>query len=369
MTAMIEFDRTSIVFGGEPGRALPLMDEGKTRAEVQIATGQILGVHDCSLTVEQGEISVLMGLSGSGKSTLLRAVNGLNPVARGRVLVRGKDGAMVDVVSCAPDALRGLRRGAVAMVFQQFALLPWRSVVENVALGLELAGVGKEERLAKAREVLATVNLSDWAEKKVSELSGGMQQRVGLARAFATDAEILLMDEPFSALDPLIRNRLQDELLMLQDKLHCTIVFVSHDLEEAVKLGNTITIMEGGRIVQTGAPEDIVLRPANAYVADFVAHLNPLSVLTATDAMVADAGPAVLERSLPPDAPLKEALPFFAASPDPVWVVQDGATVGKITSRSVYTLLAREAASPPDDGSLRAAEAAPRRPREAGAPH
>ena len=167
---------------------------------------------------------------------------------------------MVDVVSCAPESLRGLRRGAVAMVFQQFALLPWRSVVENVALGLELAGMAKEERLAKAREVLATVNLTDWAEKKVSELSGGMQQRVGLARAFATDAEILLMDEPFSALDPLIRNRLQDELLMLQDKMHCTIVFVSHDLEEAVKLGNTITIMEGGRIVQTGAPEDIVLQ-------------------------------------------------------------------------------------------------------------
>ena len=138
------------------------------------------------------------------------------------------------------------------MVFQQFALLPWRSVVENVALGLELAGEPKEKRLAKAREVLATVNLQDWAEKKVSELSGGMQQRVGLARAFATDAEILLMDEPFSALDPLIRNRLQDELLQLQEKMHCTIVFVSHDLEEAVKLGNTITIMEGGRIVQTG---------------------------------------------------------------------------------------------------------------------
>ena len=264
------------------------MDKGQSRSEIQKATGQVLGVHDCSLTVSRGEISVLMGLSGSGKSTLLRAVNGLNPVARGRVLVRGTDGEMVDVVTCdADEPARRSRRGAVSMVFQQFALLPWRSVVENVALGLELAGEPKEKRLAKAREVLATVNLQDWAEKKVSELSGGMQQRVGLARAFATDAEILLMDEPFSALDPLIRNRLQDELLQLQEKMHCTIVFVSHDLEEAVKLGNTITIMEGGRIVQTGAPEDIVLRPANGYVADFVAHLNPLSVLTAADAMVA----------------------------------------------------------------------------------
>ena len=313
------------------------MDQGKTRAEMQKATGQILGVHDCSLTVEQGEISVLMGLSGSGKSTLLRAVNGLNPVARGRVLVRGKDGEMVDVVSCAPERLRGApaRRGGDGVPAVRAAAVAQRRR-ERRARARARRRCGKEERLAKAREVLATVNLQDWAEKKVSELSGGMQQRVGLARAFATDAEILLMDEPFSALDPLIRNRLQDELLMLQDKMHCTIVFVSHDLEEAVKLGNTITIMEGGRIVQTGAPEDIVLRPANAYVADFVAHLNPLSVLTATDAMVADAGPAVAERSLSPDAPLKEALPFFAASPDPVWVVQDGATVGRITSRAVY---------------------------------
>jgi glycine betaine/proline transport system ATP-binding protein len=345
MTAMIEFDRVSIVFGGAPVSALPLMDRGMTRAEVQKATGQILGVHGCSLTVERGEISVLMGLSGSGKSTLLRAVNGLNPVARGRVIVRGTDGQAVDVVTCGPESLRALRRGAVSMVFQQFALLPWRSVVENVALGLELAGEPKEKRLAKAREVLATVNLQDWAEKKVSELSGGMQQRVGLARAFATDAEILLMDEPFSALDPLIRNRLQDELLQLQAKMHCTIVFVSHDLEEAVKLGNTITIMEGGRIVQTGRPEDIVLKPANGYVADFVAHLNPLSVLTAADAMVDDAGPGDPARMLPPAAPLRDALPMFAASDAPVWVGEGGATRGRISPRAVCAMLAKTGAA------------------------
>ncbi len=342
--SMIEFDQVSIVFGSEPKRALPMMDDGKTRSEVQRATGQVLGVHDCTLTVRKGEISVLMGLSGSGKSTLLRAINGLNPVVRGKVLVRSVGGDMVDVVSCNAQSLRSLRRGAVSMVFQQFALLPWRSVVENVALGLELAGMGREERLAKARSVLATVNLQDWGDKKVSELSGGMQQRVGLARAFATDAEILLMDEPFSALDPLIRNRLQDELLQLQEKMHCTIVFVSHDLEEAVKLGNTITIMEGGRIVQSGRPDEIVLKPANGYVADFVAHLNPLSVLTAADAMTPDAGPGDPSRTIAPDASLRDALPLFASSDAPVWVGRDGVTTGRISPQAVCAMLARSAA-------------------------
>lgn len=343
-TPIIEFDRVSIVFGGEPERALPLMDAGRSRSEIQKATGQILGVHDCSIRVAQGEISVLMGLSGSGKSTLLRAVNGLNRVTRGRLLVRGKDGAMVDVASCEPETLRRLRRGGVAMVFQQFGLLPWRSVVENVAFGLELAGVARPERLAKARDVLATVNLTDWAEKQVSELSGGMQQRVGLARAFATDAEILLMDEPFSALDPLIRARLQDELLQLQERMRCTIVFVSHDLEEAVKLGNTISILEGGRIVQTGRPEEIVLRPASPYVADFVAHLNPLSVLRARDAMTPDAGPADNGRRIRPDVPLRDALPLFQTSDAPVWVESEGAIEGRILPATVCALLARQTA-------------------------
>jgi glycine betaine/proline transport system ATP-binding protein len=345
MSSMIEFDRVSIVFGSDPQRALPLMDKNQTRSEVQKSTGQVLGVHDCSLTVNQGEISVLMGLSGSGKSTLLRAINGLNPVVRGRVLVRGTGGEMVDVVSCGATELRGLRRGAVAMVFQQFALLPWRTVVENVALGLELAGMAKEQRLKKARDVLATVNLTDWAEKRVSELSGGMQQRVGLARAFATDAEILLMDEPFSALDPLIRNRLQDELLQLQEKMHCTIVFVSHDLEEAVKLGNTITIMEGGRIVQSGTPEEIVLKPANGYVADFVAHLNPLSVLTAADAMIADAGPGDPARTIAPGAALRDALPLFTHNDAPVWVTEEGVVRGRISAQAICAMLARSAAA------------------------
>ena len=194
-------------------------------------------------------------------------------------------GWSADVVRCGEVELRKIRRECVAMVFQQFALLPWRTVEENVGFGLELAGVPAAERRERVHKQLKLVGLEQWAKKYAHELSGGMQQRVGLARAFATEAPILLMDEPFSALDPLIRTKLQDELLQLQSELKKTLIFVSHDLEEALKLGTHISIMEGGRIVQTGAPEDIVLRPANDYVRDFIANVNPLSVLTAWNVM------------------------------------------------------------------------------------
>jgi glycine betaine/proline transport system ATP-binding protein len=278
MTPMVEFDRVSIVFGEKPDQALPLMDKGQSRAEVQQACGQVLGVHDCSLTVGRGEILVLMGLSGSGKSTLLRGVNALNPVVRGEVRVHDGE-RMVSVTKADAATLRRLRLGHIAMVFQQFGLLPWRTVRENVGLGLELRGDSPADRRRVVDEKLELVGLSRWAERYGHELSGGMQQRVGLARAFATDAPILLMDEPFSALDPLIRNKLQDELLALQARVRKTILFVTHDLDEALKLGNQTSVLEGGRIVQTGTPEDIVLRPANAYVGEFVQHMNPLSIL------------------------------------------------------------------------------------------
>ncbi|PYF10262.1 glycine betaine/proline transport system ATP-binding protein [Rhodobacter viridis] len=285
----VRFDNVSIVFGDHPDRALPLMDEGLSRAEIQARTGQVLGVHDCSLSVAEGEILVLMGLSGSGKSTLLRAVNGLNPVCRGKVEVCDGNG-LVDVTHADPQTLRRIRQTRVAMVFQQFGLLPWRTVRENVGLGLELGGMSKAERRDRVDAQLKLVNLTDWAERKVGELSGGMQQRVGLARAFATEAPILLMDEPFSALDPLIRAKLQDELLELQSTLKRTIVFVSHDLDEAFKLGNRIALMEGGRLVQMGTAREIIANPVDDYVAEFVAHMNPLGVLTAED--MAEAGPA-----------------------------------------------------------------------------
>ena len=284
MTVAVEFKNVDIIFGDRPKEALAMARSGADRSEILSKTGAVLGATGANLTVNEGEISVLMGLSGSGKSTLLRAVNGLNKVTGGEVLV--KDGnRMVDVASCDEATLRHIRQKQVAMVFQQFALLPWRTVRENAGLGLELAGMPLDERNAKVDKQLKLVGLEQWANKYVHELSGGMQQRVGLARAFATEAPILLMDEPFSALDPLIRTKLQDELLQLQKQIKKTIVFVSHDLEEALKIGNRITIMEGGRIVQSGTPEDIVLRPANDYVRDFIANVNPLSVLTAWNVM------------------------------------------------------------------------------------
>lgn len=284
MTAAVIFKNVDILFGAELGEALAMMDSGATRNDVLAKTSVVLGCAGANLTVNEGEISVLMGLSGSGKSTLLRGVNGLNKVTRGSIEVRSGD-QMVDVVTCDPTTLRRVRQKSVAMVFQQFALLPWRTVAENVGFGLELAGVPEAERKQRVDKQLKLVNLDQWSKKYAHELSGGMQQRVGLARAFATEAPILLMDEPFSALDPLIRTKLQDELLQLQKELKKTIVFVSHDLEEALKIGNTITIMEGGRIVQSGRPEDIVLRPANDYVREFIANVNPLSVLTAWNVM------------------------------------------------------------------------------------
>lgn len=284
MNTAVSFRNVDIIFGKRPAEALAMLDTGANRTEILERTGQVLGAAGASLDVTEGQISVLMGLSGSGKSTLLRGVNGLNQVTRGSILVRhaGQD---IDVVTCPAKTLRQMRQRTVAMVFQQFALLPWRTVADNVGLGLEFSGVPERELKERVRQQLALVGLDQWSDKYAHELSGGMQQRVGLARAFATEAPILLMDEPFSALDPLIRTKLQDELLELQAKLKKTIIFVSHDLEEALKIGNCITIMEGGRIVQSGPPEEIVLLPADDYVREFIANVNPLSVLTAWNVM------------------------------------------------------------------------------------
>ncbi|ELA8119767.1 choline ABC transporter ATP-binding protein [Vibrio parahaemolyticus] len=274
----ITIENLDVVFGQQQSQALALLDQGKSRQEIIDETGQVVGVDNVSLTVKRGEICVLMGLSGSGKSSLLRTVNGLNDISRGSLKIQDGDD-MVELANCDEQTLRHLRTHRVSMVFQKFALMPWLTVLDNVAFGLEMQGIGKAERRAKAREQLEMVGLSEWESKFPHELSGGMQQRVGLARAFAMDTDILLMDEPFSALDPLIRAQLQDELILLQEKLNKTILFVSHDLDEALKIGNNIAIMESGKLIQHGKPEQIILAPETDYVADFVAHTNPLNVL------------------------------------------------------------------------------------------
>ncbi|MGB0468386.1 MAG: choline ABC transporter ATP-binding protein [Pontibacterium sp.] len=278
MSSLIDIKNLDVIFGDQQTQTIALLEQGLSRQQIIEKTGAVVGVRDANLQVKEGEICVLMGLSGSGKSSLLRTVNGLNPISRGSLKIRDGD-RTVDLANCDEKTLRHLRTHRISMVFQKFALMPWLSVLDNVAFGLEMKGVGKKERHHKAMEQLEMVGLDQWAASMPHELSGGMQQRVGLARAFAMDTDILLMDEPFSALDPLIRAQLQDELLELQRNLKKTIIFVSHDLDEALKIGSHIAIMESAQIIQHGEPEQIVLNPENAYVEDFVAHTNPLNVL------------------------------------------------------------------------------------------
>ncbi|ENV4250352.1 choline ABC transporter ATP-binding protein [Vibrio parahaemolyticus] len=306
----ITIENLDVVFGQQQSQALALLDQGKSRQEIIDETGQVVGVDNVSLTVKRGEICVLMGLSGSGKSSLLRTVNGLNEISRGSLKIQDGDN-MVELANCNEQTLRHLRTHRVSMVFQKFALMPWLTVLDNVAFGLEMQGIGKAERRAKAREQLEMVGLSEWENKFPHELSGGMQQRVGLARAFAMDTDILLMDEPFSALDPLIRAQLQDELILLQEKLNKTILFVSHDLDEALKIGNNIAIMESGKLIQHGKPEQIILAPENDYVADFVAHTNPLNVLK---------GRSLMKSS---DALVREEELVLICPDKEIWVTQE----------------------------------------------
>ena len=284
--SIIRFEDVDVIFAARPKPALELLDQGFSRPEILQKTGLIVGVEKANLAINKGEICVLMGLSGSGKSSLLRCINGLNTVSRGKLFVEHQ-GRQIDIASCTCAELKIMRTQRIAMVFQKFALMPWLTVRENISFGLEMQGRPEKERRKLVDEKLELVGLTQWRNKKPHELSGGMQQRVGLARALAMDADILLMDEPFSALDPLIRQGLQDELLDLQRKLHKTIVFVSHDLDEALKLGTRIAIMKDGKIIQYSKPEEIVLNPADDYVRNFVAHTNPLNVLCAKSLMTA----------------------------------------------------------------------------------
>ena len=272
----ISVEGVSKVFGPDPKTAMAMLRQGASKEAILNKTGNIVGVQEVSLQIESGEVFVIMGLSGSGKSTLIRHFNRLIEPTAGKILVDGQDILQLD-----ENGLRDLRRYKISMVFQKFGLLPHKSVLENVASGLLISGVKKQEALQKAREQIEIVGLSGFEDQLPFQLSGGMQQRVGLARALATDAEILLMDEAFSALDPLIRYDMQRQLLELQQKLHKTIVFITHDLDEALRIGNHIAILKNGALSQVGTLEEILLRPADDYVKRFVMDVNRSYVVTA----------------------------------------------------------------------------------------
>jgi len=278
MAKQIAIEHVFKVFGDAPQAALDLVRQGRTKQQILERTGQSIGVFDAHFTIEAGEIFVVMGLSGSGKSTLVRMLNRLIEPTAGRILVDGQD-----INALGDRALRALRRKDISMVFQSFALLPHMTVLDNTAFGLELAGVDRAERQRLAAAALEQVGLAGWGASYPDELSGGMQQRVGLARALASDPSILLMDEAFSALDPIIRTEMQSELLRLQQIQRRTIVFISHDLDEAMRIGDRIAIMKDGQVVQVGTPDDILRNPANDYVRSFVRGVDAAAVFKASD--------------------------------------------------------------------------------------
>ncbi|KZE55800.1 glycine/betaine ABC transporter ATP-binding protein [Brevibacillus parabrevis] len=276
----IKVENLTKIFGRQPQRALPLVKQGKTKTDILKETGLTLGVNQASFEVHAGEIFVIMGLSGSGKSTLVRLLNRLIEPTEGKILIDG-----TDIVRMNTEQLQQVRRKKLGMVFQKFALFPHRTVLENAAYGLEIQGMAKAEREAKAKQSLELVGLGGWEASFPDQLSGGMQQRVGLARALANEPDVLLMDEAFSALDPLIRKDMQDELLELQSTMQKTIIFITHDLDEALKIGDRIALMKDGAIVQIGTPEEIMTNPANEYVERFVEDVDRSKVLSAENVM------------------------------------------------------------------------------------
>ncbi|MGO1712719.1 MAG: quaternary amine ABC transporter ATP-binding protein, partial [Senegalia sp. (in: firmicutes)] len=272
--SVVEVKDVYKIFGNKPKKAFPLLEKGMSKEEILKTTGNTVGINDASFSVEKDEFFVIMGLSGSGKSTLIRCLNRLIEPTQGEILIDGQD--IAD-----KDKLREIRRKKISMVFQNFGLFPHRNILSNVEYGLEVQDVEKEKRKAKAIEAIELVGLKGYEESMPDELSGGMKQRVGLARALANDPDILLMDEAFSALDPLIKKEMQDELLALQAKMHKTIIFITHDLDEALKLGDRIAVMKDGVIVQIGTSEDILTNPANDYVKEFVQDVDRSRVVTA----------------------------------------------------------------------------------------
>ncbi|CUJ98830.1 Glycine betaine transport ATP-binding protein OpuAA [Ruegeria denitrificans] len=335
MTADIAIDAKGVwkVFGARSQEALKAIhSEGLSKAEVLEQFNCVVGVADASFEIERGELFCVMGLSGSGKSTLVRHVNRLLEPTDGHIYLDGDD-----VMGLNDEGLRDLRNRRVAMVFQNFGLMPHRTVRDNVAMPLEIRGTGKARRWEEADRVLELVELNGWEDKYAHELSGGMQQRVGLARAIAADPEILLMDEPFSALDPLIRKQLQDQFMDLSHKLNKTTMFITHDLDEAIRIGHRIAIMKDGRIVQIGTPEEIILNPADDYVADFVAGISKLnmifahSVMKPVDEFEAHHGEVPEDaKEAHPEMDLSDLMNLCVDGHGVVAVTQDGNTVGVI---------------------------------------
>ncbi|MEK4251339.1 quaternary amine ABC transporter ATP-binding protein [Paenibacillus sp. FSL W7-1287] len=279
--AILEAKRLTKIFGSDPKKVIPLLDKGLSKEKILAETNMTVGVNQADFAIEEGQIFVIMGLSGSGKSTLVRLLNRLIEPTLGEVLFRGKD-----ILSMSAEELRQFRRKNVGMVFQKFALFPHRTVIQNIEFGLEVQGINKKERREMAMQALELVGLKGWENSYPDQLSGGMQQRVGLARGLANDPDVLLMDEAFSALDPLIRKDMQDELVELQAKMKKTIVFITHDLNEALRIGDKIALMRDGSIVQIGTPEEILMQPANKYVERFVEDVDLSKVLTASHVMI-----------------------------------------------------------------------------------
>jgi glycine betaine/proline transport system ATP-binding protein len=338
MTPAIECRNVWKIFGGKAREALAAGQTSSANKDEMIERfGCVLGVADVSLTIQPGEIFCVMGLSGSGKSTLVRHINGLIRPTAGDVLVQGRS-----ILSLSASELRALRAEKIAMVFQNFALLPHRTVIENVAFGLELRRVKRAERLERAAKMLSLVQLSGWEERWPDELSGGMQQRVGLARALAGEPDILLMDEPFGALDPLIRRQLQDQFIELSRMMKKTTVFITHDLDEAMRVGTRIAIMRDGRVVQTGTPGEILANPADQYVADFTGGVSELKVLKASDVMQPGGSAAPGAPHATPHTTLAELAAMTAASDVPVAVLDDsGAVAGTVDRVAVLTAISR----------------------------
>ncbi len=325
------------VYGPKADQIVGSPDASLPRAELLDKTGCVAAVRDISFEVAPGEVFVVMGLSGSGKSTLVRCITRLIEPTAGQVLIDGED-----VLTADDEHLREIRRRKVSMVFQHFGLLPHRRIVENVAFGLEVQGMEKGERLAKAAEVLDTVGLGSWGDSYPDELSGGMQQRVGLARALATDPEIMLFDEPFSALDPLIRRDMQDEVIRLQKEVKKTMIFITHDLLEALKLGDRIAIMKDGAFVQVGTPEEVVAHPADDYVADFTRDVPRTHVLTVRTIMRSTNGDADYAGDVDAGTVVRDLLPKVVSEHRPFRVVDDGTQIGVVDRTAVLSAMVED---------------------------